>query len=307
MTPVIMLLGPTATGKTTLSFTIAEHFPIEIISIDSTNVYRGMDIGTAKPSLKEQSLIPHHLIDIRDPWDTYSAGQCCLDARKLIQDIQKRERIPLLVGGTMLYFQTLLRGYDGGPTTSPEVRDKVLADAEKLGWKALWKRLHTINPDAALRLHPNDKQRVGRALERELMLEESPNSSIGIPPLQKDYSIIQLALKAENRDRLREKIATRLMAMMELGFLDEVRKLLSHPNITPDLPSLKSVGYAQACKHLNGDMDFNEMFELTRIATNQLAKRQHTWLNQFPKASLHDCFDPNTPNQILSQLRTLLG
>ncbi len=289
---VIFLMGQTATGKTALSLALAEIAPIEIISVDSTNVYRGMDIGTAKPSIEERGSIPHHLIDILDPWESYAAGQFALDARKLIHDIIARGKTPVLVGGTMLYFQTLLRGYDGGPSTCPKIREAILSQAEKMGWQAMWERLKDEDAKAAQRIHPNDKQRIGRALEKLALKNKTSPESI-IPPLSDNYTITQIALLAHDRDMLRERIAIRLKAMLDAGFINEVKHLLDHPKITPELGSMKSVGYAQACQHLLGNLSFDEMIDAIQIATSQLAKRQHTWLNQFPEACQLDCFAKN--------------
>jgi len=289
---VIFLMGQTATGKTALSLALAENTPIEIISVDSTNVYRGMTIGTAKPSLEERGSIPHHLIDILEPWESYAAGQFALDARELIRDILKRGNTPVLVGGTMLYFQTLLRGYDGGPSTCPNIREAILSQAEQVGWQAMWERLKQENPDAVQRIHPNDKQRIGRALEKLALKKHTSAESI-IPPLSDEYAITQIALLAHDRDMLRGRIGVRLKAMLDAGFIDEVKHLLDHPKITPELGSMRSVGYAQACQYVMGNIGLEEMINAIQIATSQLAKRQHTWMNQFPEACQLDCFAPN--------------
>lgn len=289
---VIFLMGQTATGKTALSLALAEHMPIEVISVDSTNVYRGMDIGTAKPSIDERGSIPHHLVDILDPWESYAAGQFALDARQLIHEIRNRGNTPVLVGGTMLYFQTLLRGYDGGPSTCPKIREAILSQADKIGWQAMWEQLKNKDAEAAQRIHPNDKQRVGRALEKLALVSKTSPETI-IPPLSDEHKITQIALLAQDRNLLRKRIAIRLKAMLDAGFIDEVKHLLDHPKITPELVSMKSVGYAQACQYLQGKLNFDEMIGAIQIATSQLAKRQHTWLNQFPDACQLDCFSEN--------------
>lgn len=298
---VIFLMGQTATGKTALSLSLAEQAPIEIISVDSTNVYRGLDIGTAKPSHKERNAVPHHLIDILDPWESYAAGQFTLDARALIKAIHERGNIPVFVGGTMLYFQTLLRGYDGGPSTCPQTREHILEEAERLGWRAMWERLEKEDAETAKRIHPNDKQRIGRALEKIALKTQSIPENV-IPPLSNEHTITQVALLAHDRDKLRERIAQRLTIMLDAGFIDEVSELLQNPAIDAHLPAMKSVGYAQACQYIQGDLPYQNMVDAIRIATSQLAKRQHTWLNQFPRATQIDCFDPNLKGLFFSKV-----
>ncbi|WP_006788762.1 tRNA (adenosine(37)-N6)-dimethylallyltransferase MiaA [Thiorhodospira sibirica] len=281
--PAIFVLGPTASGKTQLALSLAQHVPCEIISVDSALVYRGMDIGTAKPSADIRAQVPHHLIDLIDPADAYSAARFCEDALNAMQAVTARGRIPLLVGGTMLYFKALEYGLDEMPPADPDIRQKLEAQAQAQGWEALHQRLQQIDPIAAQRIHPNDPQRLQRALE-VYELTGRPLSSLqqGDKVSRLAYRTLRLALLPPCRERLRAAIASRFRQMLNEGFVDEVRALRQRPDLHKNLPAMRAVGYRQAWEYLDGDIDA-DTFESTAItATRQLAKRQLTWLRSYP-------------------------
>ena len=279
---VICLSGPTAAGKTALAMALAKQLPVELVSVDSALIYRDMNIGTAKPTAAELAICPHHLIDICDPTEVYSAANFRTDALALISSIRGRGNIPLLVGGTMLYFRALLAGLSALPPANAEVRASLQARAESQGWQALHARLASVDPVAAKRIHPNDPQRLLRALEvyelsgkslTELTAEQQP----GLP-----LPTWQLAVAPEQRSVLHERIALRFHGMLAAGLVDEVAQLKARGDLHLDLPSMRSVGYRQVWQHLNGEMDYDTMVERAIIATRQLAKRQITWLRSWP-------------------------
>ena len=272
-------MGPTASGKTRLALRVAAEFPCEIISVDSVMIYRGMDIGSAKPDKTVLQSVPHHLIDILDPLETYSAANFRADALQQIRAIHARRHVPLLVGGTMLYFSTLLRGLSDMPGASARVREKISHEAETHGWEALHARLARVDPKAAAQIHPNDPQRIQRALE---VYEVS-----GIPisawhakskAPQPVFRALKIALVPEDRGLLHERIRQRFDAMLAGGFLDEVEALRCRKELHCGLPSMRSVGYRQAWNHLAGEYGYETMCEKAVAATRQLAKRQLTWL-----------------------------
>jgi len=278
--PVIALLGPTAAGKTDLALGLAQRLNGEIISVDSALVYRGMDLGTAKPSAAEQALVPHHLIDLCDPSEPYSAADFCRDARTAIADIHARGRLPILVGGTMLYFKALLEGLSAMPASTAEVRAQVEAEAELKGWPALHAELAELDPVSAARLHPNHSARIGRALEVYRMSgipmsQWQTNNSGG---LAESYDWRQIAIAPKQRSLLHERIALRFDAMLAAGLIDEVTQLKARPDLHLGLPSMRAVGYRQVWQYLAGECDFAQMREAGIAATRQLAKRQFTWL-----------------------------
>lgn len=300
--PVILLLGPTATGKTDLAIEFAKHIPSEIISVDSAMVYRGLNIGTGKPDASELKETKHHLIDIRDPSEPYSAAEFSLDAIHLIEDIRERGKIPLLVGGTMLYFRALLQGLSPLPSANKSVRAQLLKEAETTGWQAMHDRLKTLDPKAALRIHPNDPQRIQRALEiyeitgqaqSELWDSELwglENNLSNPPNLRKtvfDFSPLHIfVILPEDRALLHDRIAKRFHWMLKQGFMAEVEKLyrdIQAGELSMDLPALRSVGYRQALHYLAGDCTYDEMVNRAIAATRQLAKRQITWLRSLFK------------------------
>ncbi len=287
--PAVFLMGPTASGKTALAVSLVERFPLEIISVDSALVYRGMDIGTAKPDAATLARAPHHLLDIRDPDETYSAAAFRDDALGLMADIVARGRVPLLVGGTMLYFRALVRGLDDLPRADAALRGKIEAEAAERGWPALHADLARVDPETAARLAPNDSQRISRALEI-FRLSGTPMSALldrAQPELP--YRLLQLALIPSDRAVLHQRIAARFDAMLEAGLIDEVERLRREYVLRPDLPSMRAVGYRQAWAYLDGDIDRKALREQGIAATRQLAKRQLTWLRSWEGALVLDC------------------
>jgi tRNA dimethylallyltransferase len=277
--PAIFLMGATASGKTALAMQLAERLPCDIISVDSALVYRGMDIGTAKPSREEQSRVRHRLIDICEPSDAYSAARFRDDAQREMQEITSRGRLPLLVGGTMLYFRALQYGLSKLPQADPLVRARLEQEAGKKGWHQMHRRLRLLDPESAERIHPNDPQRIQRALE-VYELTGSPLSSLqrgdGVQKLP--YRIEKLALATVDRKLLHQRIEQRFHRMLDMGFENEVRALLSIGDLVPEMPSMRAVGYRQMLAYLSGEYDRNTMIYRGIVATRQLAKRQITWL-----------------------------
>ena len=286
----LMLLGPTACGKTAVSLKLAREFAAEIISVDSALIYRGMDIGTAKPTREEQGGVPHHLIDILDIEESYSAAAFAEDAERLIGEISGRDRYPLLVGGTMLYAKALREGMDESPATDPAVRERITALGEELGWPAMHERLTQVDPVTAARLAPNDRQRIGRALE-VFEITGKPLSSLHTGTKVYDPTLAVAALFPQDRAKLHEMIGKRFDAMVEAGFLDEVRTLMARPGFDENLPSMRAVGYRQAIAYLKGETDFEQFLESGKAATRQLAKRQITWLRSMPGVVTFDPYE----------------
>ncbi|WP_043113484.1 tRNA (adenosine(37)-N6)-dimethylallyltransferase MiaA [Solimonas soli] len=277
--PPILLMGPTASGKTALALALAERLPVEIVSVDSALVYRGMDIGSAKPDAAMRARVPHHLIDILDPAEPYSAARFAGDARRLIAEIRARGRVPLLVGGTMLYFRALTQGFSALPSADPEVRRRLEAEAAREGWPALHARLATLDPATAARLHPNDQQRVQRALEIIEVSGVTPSAFYAEPKRPDDGERwLKLALNPPQRSELHARIEQRFHAMMADGFLGEVRRLHARGDLHPELPSIRAVGYRQLWAHLDGECALDEAVRRGIAATRQFAKRQLTWL-----------------------------
>lgn len=286
----LMILGPTASGKTALALAIAARLPVEIISVDSALVYRGMDIGTAKPSADELAQAPHHLIDIRDASQSYSAAEFCADTWSLIDAIEARGRLPLLVGGTMLYARTLLQPMDDLPSAHPEIRARLDAEAARDGWPALHARLARLDPPAAQRLPPNDSQRIQRALEiieitgRPLSeLQQAGQKSRPHPEIR------VLSLEPSDRSVLHARIAARFDQMLANGFIDEVRGFFNRPDMHAEMPSMRAVGYRQVWQMLAGERTPESLREAGIAATRQLAKRQITWLRSLPVDLRLDC------------------
>src|SRR5574340_742494 len=301
----IFLMGPTASGKTALAVSLVERFPLEIISVDSALVYRGMDIGTAKPDAATLARAPHHLLDIRDPTEAYSAAAFCDDACRLMADIVARGRVPLLVGGTMLYFRALLKGLDELPRADAVLRKQLEAEAAARGWPALHAELQEVDPDTAARLAPNDSQRIGRALEI-FRLTGSPMSAL-LDRVQAElpYRVLQLALIPSDRTLLHQRIATRFDAMLAEGLIDEVEALRRSHALKPSLPSMRAVGYRQAWAYLDGDIDLKALREQGIAATRQLAKRQLTWLRSWHAVML-DCLAEDLEVQAMAQVASHL-
>jgi len=285
---IYCLIGPTACGKSSLAMSLAQsgHLgTVEIVSLDSAQIYRGMDIGTAKPSAKERSQVAHHLIDCRDPQESYSVAQFLRDARAAITQIRARGHTPLLVGGTMLYFKALREGIDDLPEVPSEVRTALAQEAAELGWPALHRRLAAVDPLTAQRLAPQDAQRISRALEvwshTGRPLSSFHRAAKDRASLAQDEALSVIALQPEDRRWIHTRIAERFTEMMAAGFLEEVAALKQREELHPDLPSLRTVGYRQAWAHLSGQTDEETFIEQAIAATRQLAKRQITWLRSF--------------------------
>ncbi|HKY92175.1 MAG TPA: tRNA (adenosine(37)-N6)-dimethylallyltransferase MiaA [Nevskiaceae bacterium] len=300
MRPIITLLGPTASGKTSLSLALADRLaalgrPVEIVTLDSAQVYRGMDIGTAKPDAATRARVPHHLIDLVDPSEPYSAARFRADALAAIEAIRARGREPLLVGGTMLYFKALREGLNAMPSADPALRARLEAEAAAHGWPHLHARLAQRDPVTAARLHPNDKQRVQRALEVVELTGRPLSEWHGEGTEGSRHTFVKFALSPPDRAVLHARIALRLRLMMEAGFLDEVARLHARGDLHPDLPSIRSVGYRQLWGHLDGAYGLAEAEAKALAATRQFAKRQLTWLK-----SEHDlCWiDPEAPDTV---------
>ncbi|MFZ5593822.1 MAG: tRNA (adenosine(37)-N6)-dimethylallyltransferase MiaA [Pseudomonadota bacterium] len=281
--PAIFLMGPTAAGKTDLAVALARCLPCEIISVDSALVYRDMDIGTAKPGPEVLAAAPHRLIDIRDPSESYSAAQFREDALREMEKISHAGRIPLLVGGTMLYFRALEQGLSDLPSASSTVRVRLEEEARTLGWAALHARLAEVDPAAAQRIHPNDPQRIQRALE-VYELRGMPMSELygqGTVP-RFPYRPLKIVVSPADRAELHRRIEARFRAMLDAGFVEEVECLRSRGDLYPDLPSMRTVGYRQIWNYLDGGLSHHEMMEKGIAATRQFAKRQLTWLRAMP-------------------------
>ena len=275
----ILLMGPTAAGKTDLAIELAKRYPVELISVDSALIYRDMDIGTGKPSKEQLRQYPHHLVDIFDPKESYSAGQFVRDASRLIVDIQARQRVPLLVGGTMLYFRALLRGIAEMPEADPQIRAELSSRAEQVGWSSLHAELAQLDPVAAQRIGPNDGQRIQRALE-VIALTGQPLSTVqaqASPPLP-NVNFISIGLNPVDRDALYGRIEARFHQMMSNGFLDEVGALYRRGDLNVQMPSIRAVGYRQLWQHVSGQCSLKEAVTQGIFATRHLARRQLIWM-----------------------------
>ncbi len=305
--PAIFLMGPTASGKSDLAIRLAEQLAGEIISVDSVLVYKGMDIGTAKPTMDERAGIPHHLMDILDPSNAYSTGNFRTAALQLMEDISRRGRIPILVGGTMLYFNALLKGLAHLPEANADIRKKLDEELATLGKQVLHERLKKVDPESAERIHPNDPQRIQRALEvyeisgkpisqffREAQSQPMP------------YRPIKCIISSADRKLLHEKIAQRFKRMVDAGLIEEVRTLYQRGDLTPDLPAIRAVGYRQTWSYLQGEYDLEMMIEKGIIATRQLAKRQFTWLRRETDFMQFDAFEKDLPACVLQQIKPLI-
>ena len=286
--PAIFLMGPTASGKTALAVKLIERFPLEIISVDSALVYRDMNIGTAKPDAATLAQAPHHLLDIRDPTEAHSAAAFCDDAQRLMADIVSRGKVPLLVGGTMLYFRALLQGLDDLPRANPALRQTLETEATERGWPALHAELAQVDPMTAARLAPNDSQRIGRALEIYRLTGKPMSSLLDKTHSMLPYRVLQLALIPSDRAVLHQRIAERFDAMLAEGLLEEVKALRTRYSLSADLPAMRAVGYRQAWAYLDGEIDEKDLREQGIAATRQLAKRQLTWLRSWPDAVVLD-------------------
>jgi tRNA dimethylallyltransferase len=304
----ILLMGPTASGKSALAAALAQRFPVEIVSVDSAQIYRGMDIGTAKPSIAERRAVPHHLIDILDPTERYSAAQFRGEAIRLIREISARGRTPLLVGGTLLYFKALREGLSDLPDSDDEVRAGIDAEAAELGWHALHARLAEVDPQTAARLKPTDSQRIQRALE-VFRVSGVPMSALlgrkkgaALP-----FRLIEIALKPSDRGELHRRIEKRFDAMLERGLVEELRALRKRYALRRELPSMRCVGYRQAWQFLEGEIDRGELRDRGIFATRQLAKRQLTWLRAMKAAPSFDCLAEDLDAEALDYVRDELA
>ena len=298
----IFLMGPTASGKTDLAIQLRQQLPVEVISVDSALIYRGMDIGTAKPSKAELALAPHRLIDICDPSESYSAANFRTDALREMQEISAQGKIPLLVGGTMLYYKALLEGLSPLPSADEKVRSEIEAKSALIGWDGLHQELSKIDPISAQRINPNDSQRINRALEvfyltGKTLTELTAQKGEALP-----YDILQFAIAPEQREVLHRRIEQRFHKMIELGFQQEVEKLYRRPDLNENLPSIRCVGYRQMWEYLRGDYDHDEMVFRGICATRQLAKRQITWLRGW--TSPIQWLDSLQPAQALEKVLT---
>ncbi|SFW51253.1 MULTISPECIES: tRNA (adenosine(37)-N6)-dimethylallyltransferase MiaA [Pseudomonas] len=314
--PAIFLMGPTAAGKTDLAIELTKVLPCELISVDSALVYRGMDIGTAKPSKELLAEFPHRLIDILDPAEAYSAADFRRDALQAMAEITARGKIPLLVGGTMLYYKALVDGLADMPAADPGVRAQIEEEAARLGWQALHEQLAVIDPESAARIHPNDPQRLSRALEvyrvsgqsmtalRQRQSAQSTEAAAsGLQQLP--YTVANLAIAPANRQVLHRRIEQRFTLMLEQGFIDEVVALRERSDLHAGLPSIRAVGYRQVWDYLDGKLTSAEMRERGIIATRQLAKRQFTWLRSWTDLHWLDSLDCDNLPRALKYLGTI--
>lgn len=276
--PCVCITGPTACGKTELALALAEEFPLEVISMDSAMVYRGMDIGTAKPTPEILAEIPHHLVDILAPTESYSAGRFAVDARDAVERIRSRGRLPILAGGTLLYLRALRDGLATLPRANPAIRRRLDREAELYGWASLHERLEKVDAAAASRISPTDRQRIQRALEVHELTGEPISALQSRKRLQPGMPVTAVALVPSDRGRLSERIEQRFDAMVEAGFVDEVEALRDRGDLDPAMPSMRTIGYRQIWSHLDGDCDWPEARNRALAATRQLAKRQLTWL-----------------------------
>jgi tRNA dimethylallyltransferase len=306
----IAIMGPTASGKTAAALEVAKHIPSEIISVDSALVYRGMDIGTAKPSPAERASVPHHLIDIIDPADSYSAMQFRQDALRLVEDIRARGKLPLLVGGTMLYFKALRDGLDALPQANEELRAQLDREAAVVGIPAMHARLAALDPETAARLKPNDSQRIQRALEI-IELTGQPMSELlaKAPKTDLPFDLLPISLEPSDRSVLHARIADRFDAMLSAtgGLIEEVQSLRSRGDLHLGLPSMRCVGYRQTWEFLDGDYDCGALREKGIAATRQLAKRQLTWLRSMTDRIVVDCVRPDYTAVIMEHVSVAAG
>ncbi|GAA0823739.1 tRNA (adenosine(37)-N6)-dimethylallyltransferase MiaA [Colwellia asteriadis] len=301
--PVICLMGPTASGKTALAMELYDTLPCEIISVDSALIYRDMNIGTAKPTADELKKYPHHLINLRDASESYSAADFCRDALLKIDEIKANNRIPILVGGTMMYFKSLIEGISPLPTANEAIRAEIEAQANNIGWQALHDQLAEIDPVSAKRIHPNDPQRLTRALE---VYRITGNTLTQLTEIKGDKlagNILQLAITPKERSTLHQRIELRYQQMVEQGFEEEVNKLQARGDLHEDLPSIRCVGYRQMWQYLNGECNHDEMIFRGVCATRQLAKRQLTWLRSWPDLHWLNSDDETNLAQVLTLLK----
>ena len=308
----VAIMGPTASGKTASALAIAQRIPSEIISVDSALVYRGMDIGTAKPTREERAAAPHHLIDIIDPLDSYSVAQFRTDTLRLVGEIAARGKLPLLVGGTMLYFKGLADGLDDLPGADPALRAELEEEAARVGWPAMHARLALLDPETAARLAPADAQRIQRALEICALSGKPMSELLALrEKTELPFELLSFALEPSDRAVLHERIARRFDIMLEESadgsLITEVEALRRRGDLHPGLPSMRCVGYRQAWEYLDGSINYQAMRETGIIATRQLAKRQLTWLRSMPQRVVLDCLAPDPAAAMLARIGDGLG
>ncbi|VAY02412.1 tRNA dimethylallyltransferase [Arsenophonus endosymbiont of Aleurodicus dispersus] len=289
--PAIFIMGPTASGKTALAMALRQQLPVEIISVDSALIYRGMDIGAAKPTLEEQQIAPHRLIDILDPSQSYSAADFRHDALLEMGKIVASGRIPLLVGGTMLYFKILLDGISPLPSADVKIRAEIERQAKQFGWGVIHKMLQEVDPISAGRIHPNDPQRLSRALEVFLVSGKRLTELTEIVEAELSYNVLQFAISPPDRKILHQRIEMRFQQILRTGFENEVSALYARGDLDEDLPAIRSVGYRQMWSYLSGESSYNEMVYRSICATRQLAKRQITWLRGWKNVHRRDSDD----------------
>ena len=300
--PVVAIMGPTASGKTGLALELAKHIPAEIISVDSALVYRHMDIGTAKPTPEEMAIAPHWLVDIIEPNEAYSVAEFVKDATRLIGEIHSRGKLPILAGGTIMYFNALINGISPLPKSDTKIRDDIAREAEEKGWQVLHDELAVIDPVAAARIRPNDPQRLTRALEvyrssGQTLTHWQQRATTRCP-----YNIEQFAIAPQDRAVLHDRIAQRFDLMLEQGLVAEVEKLYQRGDLNEDMPSIRSVGYRQVWQYLNGELSYADMRDRGIIATRQLAKRQLTWLRGWSELTWLDTFAKDNLTKITAKV-----
>jgi len=298
--PVICLAGPTAAGKSAATLALAARWPIEVINVDSATIYRGMDIGTAKPSAQERRQVPQHLLDIRDPAESYSAAEFRQDAMQLIGQIIQRGRLPLLCGGTMLYYKALREGLNDLPRADAAIRAEIELEAAQSGWPAMHRQLAGFDPATAARLSPNDSQRIQRAIEIHRATGRPMSQLLAAerPADDSPYEYKTISLEPSDRAVLHARIAQRYRQMLGMGLVDEVRALHARPDLHAGLPSVRCVGYRQIWSYLSGECSLEQAVEQAIAATRQLAKRQLTWLRAQPGRTIIDCLAPDAAGQV---------
>ncbi|MGE3320139.1 MAG: tRNA (adenosine(37)-N6)-dimethylallyltransferase MiaA [Candidatus Berkiella sp.] len=293
--PIICILGPTASGKTNLSLALGEHFPIEIINVDSAQVYKGLDIGSGKPSREQREQVPHHLMDMLDPKELYNAAQFCHDATLAIKDILSRKKIPVLVGGTMLYFKALQQGLSELPESDPSIRQQLEKQLQEKGLANLYQRLQTVDSERASQIKPTDPQRILRALEIFEKTGKTMSQWLSLPKTAlHNYDFINIGILPEetSREVLHQRIALRFDEMLSQGLIEEVKALYDRGDLNDSMPAIRAVGYRQVWQYLSGDLSHDDMRDRAIAATRQLAKRQLTWLRSWPQLLSFDLNDP---------------
>ncbi|AIL32995.1 tRNA (adenosine(37)-N6)-dimethylallyltransferase MiaA [Basilea psittacipulmonis] len=306
MSSIICITGPTAAGKSASVLALKDYYPIEIINVDSATIYRQMDIGTAKPSQDEQRQCPQHLLDIKDPSESYSVAAFVQDCETLITEIQNRGHIPILVGGTMMYYKALKDGIDDLPEANQAIRKTITDTALEQGWAYVHKQLESLDPITAARLSPNDSQRIQRAIE-VCLLTGKPMSSLLGKEKKSTHQYQLISLEPSDRGLLHQRIEKRFDQMLEMGFLDEVQALWQRGDLNADLPSIRCVGYRQIWGYLNQEYSLEYARELGIIATRHLAKRQMTWLRSYKDRHIIDCLSPDVVSSVVQQVHHLLN